>query len=38
MKKILTVLLLFIVSTSIALGDGLKKIEILEDGKSQMVR
>ena len=29
MKKFLTVLLLFIVSTSIALGDGLKKIEIL---------
>ena len=29
MKKFLTVLLLFFVSTSIALGDGLKKIEIL---------
>ena len=29
MKKFLTALLLFFVSTSIALGDGLKKIEIL---------
>ena len=29
MKKFLTALLLFFVSTAIALGDGLKKIEIL---------
>ena len=29
MKNFLTTLLLFFVSTSIALGDGLKKIEIL---------